>query len=113
MQSEIQDFKNESITDLAKKQSARSNAEVDTHNISDAELVNRYKRKATLLEERQEELKNLLKDEAYCKKVNDKDSAEYKKVIKLLNTITKTKAELRERRQELPINPEYKKMFER
>ena len=71
---------------------------------NDQEIENRFKRKAIVLEERQEELKNLLTDEAYCKKVLDKETAEYKKLHKLLNQIGKAKAELRERRADLPVD---------
>ena len=49
-------------------------------------------------------MKNLLKDEAHNKKVQDKDSSEYKKLIKLLHQISKAKAELRERREDLPVH---------
>ena len=72
--------------------------------MDDVELENRYKRKASVLEERQEELKNLLKDEGHNKKVQDKESLEYKKLIKLLNMISKAKADLRERREDLPVH---------
>ena len=48
--------------------------------------------------------KHLLKDDDYSKKLEEKEYSEQKKLNKLLNTISKTKAELRERREELPVN---------
>ena len=74
---------------------------------NDQELENRFKRKATVLEERQEELKTLLGDEAYCKKVLDKDTQECKKFKKLLSQIGKAKIELRERRADLPVDQQF------